>query len=120
VLIKKTKYFIHVNTTHVRVGVGSRAGAVIHIYGSAEPEPKVAIYAPVRNVFDACRYITRASGRGLGRGNLEFLGLKMALAYQLDAISRGPKNSRFPGLIPLPLAQVMDLPASKVITHRDV
>jgi hypothetical protein len=32
----------------------------------------------------------------------------------------GPKNSRFPGPNPLPLAQVMDLPASKIITHRDV
>ncbi len=38
----------------------------------------------------------------------------MALAYQL---SQGPKNSRFPGLNPLPLAKVMDLNASKIITH---
>jgi hypothetical protein len=32
----------------------------------------------------------------------------------------GPKNSRFPGPNPLPLSQVMDLPALKIITHRDV
>ncbi len=32
------------------------------------------LYGPMRNVFDACRYITRASGRGLGPGNWEFLG----------------------------------------------
>ncbi len=29
----------------------------------------------------------------------------MALAYQLDAISQGLKNSQFPGPNPLPLAQ---------------
>jgi hypothetical protein len=28
----------------------------------------------------------------------------MALKYRLDAISQGPKNSRFPGPNPLPLA----------------
>ncbi len=28
----------------------------------------------MRNVFDACRYITRASGRGLRSGNESFLG----------------------------------------------
>jgi hypothetical protein len=32
------------------------------------------LYGPVRNVFDAGRYIIRASGRGLGPGNWEFLG----------------------------------------------
>ncbi len=32
----------------------------------------------------------------------------MALAYRLDAISQGPKKSRFPGPNPLPLALVMD------------
>jgi hypothetical protein len=30
------------------------------------------LYGPVRNVIDACRSITRASGRGLGSGNREF------------------------------------------------
>jgi hypothetical protein len=33
-----------------------------------------------------------------------FLGPQMTLAYPLDAISQGPKNSRFPGPNPLPLA----------------
>jgi hypothetical protein len=37
--------------------------------------------------------ITWPSGRGMGPGNLEFFGPQMALAYQLDAISQGPKNS---------------------------
>ncbi len=32
------------------------------------------LYVPVRNAFDACRSITRASGRGLGLGNQTFLG----------------------------------------------
>jgi hypothetical protein len=58
-------------------------------------------------IFDACRSITRASGRGLGNGP------QMALAYLLDAISQGPKNS-FPGPNPLPLA-LMDLHASETL-----
>jgi hypothetical protein len=37
----------------------------------------------------------------------------LALTSRLDAISKGPKKSRFPGPSPLPLALVMDLPASK-------
>ncbi len=36
------------------------------------------IYGPVRNVFDACRSITRASGRRLGPGNRDFLDPEMA------------------------------------------
>ncbi len=32
----------------------------------------------------------------------------MALAYRLDAISQGPKKSRFPGPNPLPLSLVMN------------
>ncbi len=43
-----------------------------------------------------------------------FLGPKW-LAYRLDAISQGPKNSRIPGPNPLPLALVMDLHASKTV-----
>jgi hypothetical protein len=50
---------------------------------------------------------------GLPFYKLEFFGPQMALAYRLDAISQGPKNSRFPGPNPLPLALVMDLHASK-------
>jgi hypothetical protein len=48
------------------------------------------------------------SGRGLGPGNLNFFGPQIALAFRLDAISQGPKKSRFPGPYPLPLALVMD------------
>jgi hypothetical protein len=33
-----------------------------------------ALYGPVRNVFDACRSITTASGRGLGPGKRELFG----------------------------------------------
>ncbi len=52
---------------------------------------------------------------GLGPGNLEFFKPQMALAYWLDAISQGPKNSRFPGPNLLPLALVMDMHASKTL-----
>ncbi len=45
----------------------------------------------------------------------EFFGPQMALAYQLDAISQGPKNSRIPGPNPLPLALVIDMHASKTL-----
>jgi hypothetical protein len=71
-------------------------------------------------IFDACRSITLASGRGLCPGNLEFFGPQMALANQLDAISQSPENSRFPGANPLPLALVMDMHASKNIAHGAV
>ncbi len=40
---------------------------------------------------------------------------QMPLALRLDAISQGPKKSRFPGSNPLPLFLVMDLPASKAL-----
>jgi hypothetical protein len=42
-------------------------------------------------------------------------GPQMALALRLDPISQGPKKSRFPVPNPLPLAQVMDLDASKAL-----
>ncbi len=54
--------------------------------------------------------ITWASGMGLGPGNL-------ALAYQLDAISQGPKSLDFQGPTPLPHALVMDAARIKSITH---
>jgi hypothetical protein len=44
-----------------------------------------------------------------------FLGPKMALAYRLNAISQSPKNSRFPGPNPLPLALIMDMHAFKTL-----
>ena len=46
---------------------------------------------------------------------LKFFGPQMALAYRLDAISQGPKNSRIPGQSPLPLALIMDMHASKTL-----
>jgi hypothetical protein len=67
------------------------------------------------NCLDASISITRASGRGKGPGILKFFGPQMALAYQLDDISQGPKNSRIPGPNPLPLALVMDMHASKTL-----
>ncbi len=45
-----------------------------------------------RMILDASIFFTCAGGRGLGPGNLELLP-QMALAYWLDAISRGPENS---------------------------
>jgi hypothetical protein len=61
--------------------------------------------------------ITWVSGRGLGPGNLNFFGPHMALAYRLNAISQGPKESQFPGPDPLPLALVMDAARIKSNTH---
>jgi hypothetical protein len=58
-----------------------------------------------------------AIGRGLGPGNLDFFGPQMAFAYWLDAISQGPKKSRFPGPNPLPLALIRDAARIKSITH---
>jgi hypothetical protein len=76
-------------------------------------------YGPVCNAFDAGKSIgksiTRASGRGLGPGNRDFFRpCGMASTRQASAIW-GSKNSRFPGLNPLPLAQLMDLPALKAL-----
>jgi len=56
---------------------------------------------------DVCISITWGSGRGLGPGILVFFWPQMALAYLLNAISQGPKNSGIPGPNPLPLPQVM-------------
>ncbi len=64
--------------------------------------------------------ITWAIGTELGAGNLEFSGPQMALAYGLHAIALGPKNSRFLGLNPLPLALVMDTARIKSITQGTV
>jgi hypothetical protein len=72
------------------------------------------IYSPVHIVLDACISNTWASGRGLGPGILECWA-QMALAYRLVAISQGPKNSQIPGPYPLPLAQGMDMHASKTL-----
>jgi hypothetical protein len=62
-----------------------------------------------------CISNTRSSGRGLGPVNLEFFGPQIALAYQIDAISQGPKNSPFPGPSPLPLDLVLDMHAYKTL-----
>jgi hypothetical protein len=40
---------------------------------------------------------------------------QMALAYRLDAISQGPKNSEIPGPNPLQLPHVMYIHASKTL-----
>jgi hypothetical protein len=56
-------------------------------------------------------------GRRLGLEILSFLGPHMALAYQLDAISQGPKKSRFPRTHPLPLAPRNGSAHIKNITH---
>jgi hypothetical protein len=64
--------------------------------------------------------ITRASGKGLGPGNLEFFGPQMALAYWLDAISQGLKTLDFQGPTLFPLALVMDAARITSITHGAV
>ncbi len=38
----------------------------------------------------------------------------MELAYQLDAISQGPKNSQIPGPNPLPRPLVMDMHGARI------
>jgi hypothetical protein len=58
--------------------------------------------------------IIRASGSGLGPGNREFLdSVKWHRADR--QVPLGPKNSRFPGPNPLPLAQVMDMHTSRTL-----
>jgi hypothetical protein len=47
----------------------------------------------------------------------QVFGPQMPLAYRLDAISQGPKNSRFLGPNTLPLALVKDAACIKSITH---
>ncbi len=42
-------------------------------------------------------------------------GPKMTLAYRLNAISQGPRNSRIPGPNPLPLPLIMDMHTSKTL-----
>ncbi len=75
-------------------------------------------------VVEQCGNVTLPHWRSEGGGGLgavrlcysyftEFSGPQMALANWLDAISKGPKNSRFPGPNPLPLALVLYLHASK-------
>ncbi len=67
-------------------------------FGSATLDSRVhkttyaPIYGPVRNAFDACRYITWGSGGGVGAGNLEFFGPLMALAYRLVPFHRGHRE----------------------------
>ncbi len=51
---------------------------------------------------------------------MRVFGPQMALAYQLDAISQGPKNSRFPGPNPLPFALAKDAARIKSIKHGAV
>jgi hypothetical protein len=47
-------------------------------------------------------------------------GPQMALAYRLDAISQGPKNSQFPGPNPLPFALVNGYARIQNIMHGAV
>ena len=76
----------------------------------------VLIYRPhpVQNVLNACISLTWGSGMGLGTRILKFFGPQMALAYWLDAISQGTKNSRIPGPNPLPLPLVMDMHGARI------
>jgi hypothetical protein len=70
---------------------------------------------PVRNAFYAGKSITSASGRGLGPGNQDFFGpCEMASSRKASAIW-GTKKLSFPRPNPRPLAQVMDLHASKAL-----
>jgi hypothetical protein len=84
--------------------LGSMCTTVL-ICDSASPPPPPAfglIYTRALLVSRERRhlFVTPCSIEMLRR----FLGTQMTLAYPLDAISQGPKNSRFPGPNPLPLA----------------
>jgi hypothetical protein len=68
------------------------------------------LYGPIRNSFDVGKSNTRASGRRLGPGNWDFC--EMASSRHA---SGGWAQKRFPGPNPLPLALVMDWPASKAL-----
>ena len=59
-------------------------------------------------------------GGGVGAGYLEFFGPQIALAYRLDAISQGPKNSWIPGPNPLPLALINGYARIQNIMHGAV
>jgi hypothetical protein len=75
----------------------------------------VHVWGPVRNAFDAGKSIMRASGKGLGPDNHDFfVPCEMASSRQASAIW-GPKKLSFPRPNPFPLAQVMDLHASKAL-----
>jgi hypothetical protein len=83
--------------------------------------PGIFMRGPIRNAFDAGKSITRASGRGLGLEIETFLG---PVKWH-PAVRRLPfgaqKKSTFQGPTPLPLAQVMGLPASKALcTGRSI
>ncbi len=74
------------------------------------------LYSPVHIGLDACISITRTSGRGLGPENWKFFG-PCKITSSRRAIW-GPKISRFPGPNPFPLAQIMDMHASKTLCTR--
>jgi hypothetical protein len=59
-------------------------------------------------------------GGRLVPGNLEIFGPQMALAYRLDVISQGPKNSQLPGPNPLPLALMNGYASFQNIMHGAV
>jgi hypothetical protein len=79
-----------------------------------------ALYGSVHNVFDACRYITMASGRGLGPLEIKsFLGT-VKWHRVIGECHFGPKKLKISRAGPLPLAQVMDLPSSKISMNWDI
>jgi hypothetical protein len=50
------------------------------------------LYGPLPNVFDAGRYITWASGRGMGPGNGEFFGPKKLEIFSAQPPPTCPRN----------------------------
>ncbi len=74
------------------------------------------LYGTVCNAFDAGKSITRASGRGLGPGNQEFFGPCEMHGIEPSGECRlGPKKVEISMAKLLPLALVMDFPASKAL-----
>ncbi len=93
-----TTYNLHTVVIFVIIIVEAFTGS--KNYGDINYLCTYDLYSPVHNVLDACISITRASGRGLGPAILDFLFPQMALAYQLDAISQGPKTLELQGPTP--------------------
>ncbi len=88
-------------------------------------EWKLAIYALMIYTAPCVMFLMRADPlRGQARGGWALeIKIILGLWNGIEAIGKchlGPKNTRFPGPNPLPLAQVMDMSASKIIKHRNL
>jgi hypothetical protein len=89
------------------MGGSGPSRAVQFLYAPALPPPTVWALKP-----PSCALVHKTTYAPMFY-TAEFFRTRMALAYRLDAISQGPKNSRFLEPNPLPLALIMDMHVSK-------